>query len=128
MIRGGIVIGVAMILIGSLYASHASDTVAGRYAIIVLIYIFVVGYVASWAIVTRTICSEIQPMRTRAAATSLGQCANWVRLATCSARHLSYIEAYRSSIGQLPSPLHFSLPDRHMGRISSSEAAHYSRP
>ncbi|KAF9817493.1 hypothetical protein IEO21_03344 [Rhodonia placenta] len=78
MIRGGIVIGVAMILIGSLYASHASDTVAGRYAIIVLIYIFVVGYVASWAIVTRTICSEIQPMRTRAAATSLGQCANWV--------------------------------------------------
>jgi len=28
--------------------------------------------------VNRTYCSEIQPMKTRAAATSLGQCANWV--------------------------------------------------
>jgi len=78
MIRGGTVIGVAMLLIGTLYASDASVTAAGRYAIIVLIYIFVIGYVTTWAIVTRTICSEIQPMRTRAAATSLGQCANWV--------------------------------------------------
>ncbi|KAH9937434.1 general substrate transporter [Fomitopsis serialis] len=78
MICGGTVIGVSMMLIGSLYASQASDTQAGRWAIIVLIYIFVVGFAASWAIVTRIICSEIQPMRTRAAATSLGQCANWV--------------------------------------------------
>ena len=71
-------IGVAMILIGSLYASQASGTQAGRWAIIVLIYVFVVGFTTSWAIVTRIIASEIQPMRTRAAATSLGQCANWV--------------------------------------------------
>ncbi|KAH9835803.1 general substrate transporter [Rhodofomes roseus] len=78
MIFGGAVIGLSMVSIGSLYASQASDTPAGRWAIIVLIYIFVVGFCASWAIVTRIICSEIQPMRTRAAATSLGQCANWV--------------------------------------------------
>jgi hypothetical protein len=32
----------------------------------------------SWAVVNRIYCSEIQPMATRAAATSLGQCANWV--------------------------------------------------
>ncbi|PCH33387.1 general substrate transporter [Wolfiporia cocos MD-104 SS10] len=78
MVRGGAVIGTAMILIGTIYASHASDKPAGRWAIVVLIYVFVVGYATSWAIVTRIICSEIQPMRTRAAATSLGQCANWV--------------------------------------------------
>ncbi|KZT06349.1 general substrate transporter [Laetiporus sulphureus 93-53] len=78
MIRGGAVIGTAMLIIGSIYASHASDHAAGRWAIIVLIYVFVVGYVATWAIVVRIIASEIQPMRTRAAATSLGQCANWV--------------------------------------------------
>ena len=82
MIRGGTVIGLAMILIGSLYASQASATQAGRWAIIVLIYVFVVGFTTSWAIVTRIIASEIQPMRTRAAATSLGQCANWVRTHT----------------------------------------------
>ncbi|KAI0932573.1 hypothetical protein AcW2_001162 [Taiwanofungus camphoratus] len=78
MIRGGTVISGSMLLIGTLYASHASNTSAGRWTIIVLIYVFIVGFVTSWAIVTRTICSEIQPMRTRAAATSLGQCANWV--------------------------------------------------
>ncbi|GBE78096.1 hypothetical protein SCP_0109780 [Sparassis crispa] len=78
MIRGGSVIATAMLLIGTLYASHASNTAAGRYSIIVLPYIFVVGFIPSWAIVTRIICSEIQSMRTRAAVTSLGQCANWV--------------------------------------------------
>ncbi|KAL6304177.1 general substrate transporter [Sparassis latifolia] len=78
MIRGGSVIATAMLLIGTLYASHASNTAAGRYSVIVLPYIFVVGFVPSWAIVTRIICSEIQSMRTRAAVTSLGQCANWV--------------------------------------------------
>ncbi|KAL4249825.1 major facilitator superfamily protein [Abortiporus biennis] len=78
MIGGGSVIASSMLIIGTLYATGASNTEVGRWAIIVLIYIFVVGFSCSWAIVTRIICSEIQPMRTRAAATSLGQCANWV--------------------------------------------------
>ncbi|KAJ3522728.1 hypothetical protein NM688_g8835 [Phlebia brevispora] len=79
MIRGGSVIAGSMLIIGALYASEASSVPAGRWAIIVLIYIFVIGYTCSWAIVVRIICSEIQPTRTRAAVSSLGQCANWVR-------------------------------------------------
>ena len=79
MIRGGSVIASTMLTIGALYASGASGTASGRWAIIVLIYCFVIGYTCSWAIVVRIICSEIQPTRTRAAVSSLGQCANWVR-------------------------------------------------
>ncbi|KAK7689845.1 hypothetical protein QCA50_006484 [Cerrena zonata] len=78
MIGGGLVTATCMLTIGSLYATDASNTDAGRWSIIVLIYIFVIGFSCTWAIVTRIICSEIQPMRTRAAATSLGQCANWI--------------------------------------------------
>ncbi|ESK90482.1 mfs sugar [Moniliophthora roreri MCA 2997] len=78
MIGGGTLVGGTMFLIGILYASHANNAAAGRWAIIVLIYLFVASYVTTWAIVGRIICSEIQPSRTRASATSLGQCANWV--------------------------------------------------
>ncbi|TFY82371.1 hypothetical protein EWM64_g1647 [Hericium alpestre] len=78
MIRGGTIISGTMLLIGILYASNASSTLAGRWTIIALIYIFVIAFAMSWAVVNRIYCSEIQPMRTRAAATSLGQCANWV--------------------------------------------------
>lgn len=78
MINGGLVISGTMIAIGSLYASQASTTTAGKWTIIALIYVFVVAYATSWAVVNRIYCSEIQPMHTRAAATSLGQCANWV--------------------------------------------------
>ena len=80
MIRGGVMISGTMLLIGTLYATNASATAAGRWTIIALIYIFVVAFSMSWAVVNRIYCSEIQPMRTRAAATSLGQCANWVRI------------------------------------------------
>lgn len=79
MIRGGSVIASSMLIIGALYASGAANNSAGRWAIIVLIYIFVIGYTCSWAIVVRIICSEIQPTQTRAAVSSLGQCANWAR-------------------------------------------------
>ncbi|KZV71991.1 general substrate transporter [Peniophora sp. CONT] len=78
MINGGVVIAGSMLTIGTLYASGATDQAAGRWAVIVLIYIFVVAFSMSWAVVNRIYCSEIQPMNTRAAATSLGQCANWV--------------------------------------------------
>ncbi|OCH96664.1 MFS general substrate transporter [Obba rivulosa] len=59
---GGEVIGLSMLLNGTLYASHAFDKPAGYRAIVI-----------------RIICTfEIQPTRTRAAATSPGRCANWV--------------------------------------------------
>lgn len=79
MIWGGSVIASAMLVIGTIYASRASEHPAGRWAVVVLIYVFVAAFSMSWAVVSRIYCSEIQPMRTRAAATSLGQCANWVR-------------------------------------------------
>jgi len=78
MIWGGSVIAGSMLTIGALYASNASETQAGRVFIIVLIYVFIIGFCCSWAINTRIICSEIQPMKTRAVVTSLGQCTNWL--------------------------------------------------
>lgn len=78
-IWGGVGIAVAMLLIGTLYASHATDVKAGKVAVIALIFIFLVSYAMSWAVVIRVYASEIQPMKTRAAATALGQAANWVR-------------------------------------------------
>lgn len=78
MIRGGSVVAGTMLVIGTLYASGATDNPGGRWAVIALIYIFIIGYTTTWAICVRIICSEIQPTRTRAAVSSLGQCANWV--------------------------------------------------
>ncbi|KAL0069801.1 hypothetical protein AAF712_003071 [Marasmius tenuissimus] len=78
MIGGGLCIGGAMTLIGILYASRANEVPAGRWSIIVLIYLFVASFVSTWAIACRIVCSEIQPSRTRASAASLGQCSNWV--------------------------------------------------
>lgn len=68
-----------MLVIGTIYATHAENTAACRWTVIALIYVFVVAFGMSWAVVLRIYCSEIQPMQTRAAASSLAQCANWVR-------------------------------------------------
>lgn len=78
MIGGGTINAISMLAIGALYASNTSDTPAGRVAVIVFIYVFIIGFCCTWALNTRIICSEIQPMKTRAAATSLAQCANWL--------------------------------------------------
>ena len=77
--------------IGTLYASGATEQAAGRWAVIVLIYLFVVAFAMSWAVVNRIYCSEIQPMATRAAATSLGQCANWVRYTAETRRPITHM-------------------------------------
>jgi len=79
MIGGGLCIGGTMTLIGILYASHANEAPAGRWTIVVLIYLFVASYISTWAIACRIVCSEIQPSKTRASAASLAQCSNWVR-------------------------------------------------
>ena len=89
MIYGGSIVAGSMLLIGTLYASGATDHAGGRWAVIALIYLFIIGYTSTWGICVRIICSEIQPTRTRAAVSSLGQCANWVRAlrqTSCSAR------------------------------------------
>ncbi len=83
-----------MLVIGSLYASGASNSQSGRWVIIVLIYVFVVAFSSSWAMVIRIYCSEIQPTRTRAAVSSLGQCANWVRT-LCFLNYLLSMKAHR---------------------------------
>lgn len=69
-----------MIVIGAIYASGANEAKAGRYSVIALIYVFIAGFVSSWAVVCRIVVTEIQPKATRASATSLSQCMNWVCL------------------------------------------------
>ena len=46
--------------------------------VLVAIYIFVIVYSATWSIAFQIYSSEIQPPKTRAAASSLAQSANWV--------------------------------------------------
>lgn len=69
-----------MFLMGGLYASNAvHDTFgAGRWVVIVSIYIFAVIYCTSWAVGIKIYVAEIQPQRTRASATSLAHGSNWV--------------------------------------------------
>ncbi|KFY17269.1 hypothetical protein V492_00787, partial [Pseudogymnoascus sp. VKM F-4246] len=75
---GGAVICACMALMGSLYASNSvhATTGAGRWVVIVLIYIFVLAYCMSWAVGFKIFACEIQPIASRATATSLGQAAN----------------------------------------------------
>ena len=64
-----------MALMGLLYATdnvHAGYG-AGRWLVIVSIYIFAIGYSMTWAIGMKLFASEIQPVATRATATSLAQ-------------------------------------------------------
>jgi len=79
-IIGGIVMSFLMLLIGSLYAANAVHSNEGiaRWVVIVSIYLFALVYCSTWAITMRVYASEIQPMRTRASASSLAQSSNWV--------------------------------------------------
>lgn len=79
-IYGGLGLSATMFLIGSLYASSSvhSHSGAGRWIVIVSIYLFAVIYSTSWAIGFKVYAAEIQPQRTRASATSLAHGSNWV--------------------------------------------------
>lgn len=69
-----------MFVMGSLYAGgavHASSG-AGRWAVVVAIYVFAVLYSISWGIGIRIYAAEIQPQRTRASATSIAHGSNWL--------------------------------------------------
>ena len=80
-IAGGLGLSACMILIGSLYASHSvhGSYGAGRWVVIVMIYLFAVFFSITWAVGIKVYASEIQPPETRAAATSLAYSSNWVR-------------------------------------------------
>lgn len=79
-LTGGIIISTTMLLIGTLYAADAvhGDYGTGRWVVIVLIYIFALAFSATWAIGLKVFIAEIQPLHTRAPATSLAQSCNWV--------------------------------------------------
>ncbi|KAH7107922.1 general substrate transporter [Auriculariales sp. MPI-PUGE-AT-0066] len=78
LIWGGLILSLALLIIASLHASHASDHKGGQYAVIALIFVYIISFAMSWAVVIRGYVSEIQPMRTRGPATALGQAMNWM--------------------------------------------------
>ncbi|KAF2161903.1 hypothetical protein M409DRAFT_37484 [Zasmidium cellare ATCC 36951] len=77
---GGLGLSVTMLLIGSLYAGHAvqPQSGAGRWVVIVCIYLFCVIQATTWAISIKVWAPEIQPNHTRAQAISLAHGFNWV--------------------------------------------------
>lgn len=79
-IYGGIGLSATMFLIGGLYAGNAVHGTfgAGRWVVIVAIYIFAVIFSISWAVGIKIYAAEIQPQRVRASATSLAHGSNWV--------------------------------------------------
>ncbi|KAJ6127616.1 hypothetical protein N7523_003228 [Penicillium sp. IBT 18751x] len=79
-IYGGVGLGTVMFLIGGLYAGNAvhGTSGAGRWVVIVAIYIFAVIYLMTWAVSIKIYVPEIHPSRTRASATTLGHSSNWI--------------------------------------------------
>ncbi|KAL6879294.1 general substrate transporter [Trichoderma novae-zelandiae] len=76
---GGVLITTLMLLMGSLYAAdkvHA-DRGAGKWVVIVSIYLFAIVFNGTWAIGFRTFLMESLPRKTRSSASSLAQSANW---------------------------------------------------
>ena len=74
---GGTIIAFCMLSIGSIYATALHTTSGGLWAIMVLLYVFVITFAPTWAIANRIYAPKIQPVRTRAAAMGLGKVANW---------------------------------------------------
>lgn len=71
-IVGGVVLTTTMFLIGTMYAADAVHiTGGGRWVVIISIFIFAMGYSATWALVGKLYASEIQPSHTRASANAV---------------------------------------------------------
>ncbi|RKU39805.1 hypothetical protein DL546_000241 [Coniochaeta pulveracea] len=79
-VLGGLGMAATMFLMGGLYAGGAVDEGrgAGRWIVIVCIYLFAVIFSISWAICVKLYTAEIQPQRTRASATSMAHGSNWI--------------------------------------------------
>lgn len=81
-ILGGTLITILMLLMGTMYAANLVHPThgAGRWVVILSIYVFAIVYSATWALSFRTFLVESLPRKTRSSASSLGQCSNWVSL------------------------------------------------
>jgi MFS family permease len=81
MLAGGAILASTMLIVGSLYASKSVHSTfgAGRWVVIVAIFVFALTYCATWGVVGRIYAGEIQPAETRAAANSLAQGMSFVR-------------------------------------------------
>lgn len=79
-VYGGFGLGLIMFLIGGLYAGNAvhGSFGAGRWVVIVSIYLFAVVFSMTWAVSIKIYVPEIHPSRTRASATTLGHSSNWL--------------------------------------------------
>lgn len=82
-ITGGISLSSCMFLIGILYAAGVVHPYgAARWVVIVSIFLFAIAYNGAWGVVGKIYASEIQPAKTRAAATcvaqGLGFFTNWL--------------------------------------------------
>jgi len=77
---GGTSITVLMLLMGTLYAADGvhADSGAGRWVVIVSIYVFAMVFNGTWAIGFRAFLVESLPRKTRSSASSLAQSSNWV--------------------------------------------------
>lgn len=82
-----------MVLIGSLYASDSvhKDHGFARWVVVVTIYVFAAAYCMTWALGVKIFASEIQPVATRANATSLAQSANCVSLQYLTSNYVQLI-------------------------------------
>lgn len=78
-ILGGVLVSVLMLLMGALYAADQVHG-AGRWVVIVCIYLFAIAFNGTWGIVFRIYLVESLPRKTRSSASSLAQSANWVKL------------------------------------------------
>lgn len=79
-VLGGTLITILMLLMGSMYAAdlvHATHG-AGRWVVIISIYLFAIVYNGTWALAFRTFLVESLPRKTRSSGSSLGQCSNWI--------------------------------------------------
>ncbi|OAK94099.1 general substrate transporter [Phaeosphaeriaceae sp. SRC1lsM3a] len=79
-IFGGLGMATVMFLMGGLYAGNAvhASSGAGRWVVIVSIYLFAAIFSVSWAVGIKVYSAEIQPQRTRATATSMAHGSNWI--------------------------------------------------
>ena len=75
-ISGGGIMAASLLLIGALYASKSVAHPAGKWTVVALIEVFFVAFSGTWALTVRLYAGEIQPSRTRAAASSFGTGAN----------------------------------------------------
>lgn len=79
-IWGGFALAATMIGIGVLYACNFvfSDHGAGRWIVVTFIFLFTFVYSGTWAVTISIYATEVQPLKTRAAASSLGRSGNWI--------------------------------------------------